>query len=49
MLFPKMALKAARRPSRAATRTMVAVAGPGVSVTSRATTRNSGSERTGSG
>jgi hypothetical protein len=39
MLLPRIALNAARRPSRAATRTMVAVAGPGVSVTRRATTK----------
>jgi len=33
MLLPAVAARAARRPSRIATRTMLAVAGPGVSVT----------------
>ncbi len=44
-LFPKIADIAARRPSRAVVRRMVAVAGPGVRVTTTAMTRNSVTDR----
>jgi len=45
-LLPTTADMAARRPSRAATRRIVAVPGPGVSVTTSATIRNSVADRT---
>src|SRR4051812_45314379 len=45
-LLPATAPSAARRPSRAAIRTIIAVPGPGVSVTTRATSRNSSTPRT---
>jgi len=44
-LLPTIADNAARRPSRAATRRMVAVPGPGVRVTTTAIIRNSVSDR----
>src|SRR4051794_25060940 len=43
--LPTTAPSAARRPSLAATRRTRAVAGPGVNVTTAATTRNSHTER----
>lgn len=45
MLLPKIADVAARRPSRPATRKIVAVPGPGVIVTTIAIARNPHGER----
>jgi hypothetical protein len=46
MLFPTMVERAALRPSRMVIRMIIAVAGPGVKVTSRAITKNSGIDLT---